>query len=232
MRGFVNFLIRKIKKDPDYKLDEDISLIALLEILFRRFFALLNGVFRQLLLLRKPGFWFISRGVSLLASSKLEVNGVVTIGKNVTLDAMSKNGIRLGSNITIPDNCFFRCTGVISDIGEGLIVGDNTGFGHNNFINAQGGVVIGCDVIIGPYVNILAENHNFGDSTIPIRKQGVTRKGIIIESDVWIGAGVSILDGVKIGKGTVIGAGSIVTKSIPEYSIALGNPCKVIKSRK
>ena len=56
--------------------------------------------------------------------------------------------------------------------------------------------------------------------------------GIKIMNDVWIGTGVRILDGVTIGRGSVIGAGSVVTKSIPDYSVAVGAPAKVIKKRK
>ena len=57
-------------------------------------------------------------------------------------------------------------------------------------------------------------------------------KPITIEDDVWIGGGAIILPGVTIGKGSVIGTGSVVTKSIPPYSVAAGNPCRVIKTNK
>lgn len=164
-------------------------------------------------------------------SNALKLNGTLTLGKNVTLECLGKNGIELGHNVNIPDNCFLRCTGVISELGVGIKIGNNTGLGHNNFLNGQGGISIGDDVIIGPYVKIMSENHEFSDSTSPIRLQGVSRQGITIESDVWIGTGVTILDGVNIGKGCVIGAGSVVSKSIPEYSIAVGVPCRVIKKR-
>ncbi|MCX7595635.1 MAG: acyltransferase, partial [Fischerella sp.] len=62
-------------------------------------------------------------------------------------------------------------------------------------------------------------------------EQGVTCKGIIIEDDCWLGHGVTVLDGVTIGKGSVIGAGAVVTKDIPPYSVAVGIPAKVVKSR-
>ena len=161
----------------------------------------------------------------------LKLNGTVTIGADVTLECLGKEGIELGKNVNIPNGCFIRCTGVISSLGQGIKIGNNTGLGHNTFINGQGGVTIGDDVIVGPYVKLLSENHVFSDTNTPIRTQGVTRQGITIKSDVWIGANVTILDGVTIGKGCVIGAGSIVSKSIPEFSIAVGVPCRVIKTR-
>ncbi len=74
-------------------------------------------------------------------------------------------------------------------------------------------------------------NHNFADTSQKIIDQGVTCKGIVIEDDCWLGFGVKVLDGVTIGKGSVIGAGAIVTKDIPPFSIAVGVPARVIKSR-
>jgi acetyltransferase-like isoleucine patch superfamily enzyme len=61
--------------------------------------------------------------------------------------------------------------------------------------------------------------------------QGVTHKGILIDEDCWIGAGTVFLDGVRVGKGCVIGANTIVNKDIPAYSVAVGNPVKIIKNR-
>lgn len=232
MRKLVNFAIKKIKSDDSYQLDKKLSLLGLLEIVMRRFLSLIHGFLKQLILLKKPRVWFVSREVRLIASSQLTALGPITFGRNTTIDAMSEEGIQFGKNVNVPEGCYFRCTGVVSHLGKGLKVGDNTGFGHYNFINAQGGVDIGNDVIIGPYVKILSENHKFEDCDTPIRMQGVSRKGITICSDVWIGANVTILDGVTIGEGAVIGAGSIVTKSIPAFSVAVGSPCKVVKSRK
>lgn len=84
---------------------------------------------------------------------------------------------------------------------------------------------------IAAHTVIIPANHNFDRMDLPISRQGLTTKGINIGNDVWIGANVVILDGVEIGDGCVIGASSVVTKSIPNNSVAVGNPAKVIKSR-
>jgi len=95
----------------------------------------------------------------------------------------------------------------------------------------HGGLEIGDNVLIAPNVIINPQNHIFKDPDLPIWKQGISCDGIKIEDDVWLGAGAIILDGVTIGKGSIIGAGAVVTKAIPQYSVAVGVPAKVIKKR-
>jgi acetyltransferase-like isoleucine patch superfamily enzyme len=85
--------------------------------------------------------------------------------------------------------------------------------------------------MIGPNVVIISGTHNFKDVTIPIRKQGSVKKRVIIEDNVWLAANVNVMPGVRIGEGSVIGAGAVVTKDIPPYSIAVGVPARIIKSR-
>lgn len=228
----LNYLVRKIKKDPFYSVDEKIDFHSFICLVKLKGFTLTKGIFYQLIRFKRPVVLFLGKGVVINHANKLCFKGVATIGNMVTIDCLGKVGVTLGENVTIPDGCFIRCTGVITDLGQGVAIGNNTGLGHYNFINGQGGVVIGDDVIIGPYVKILSENHKFDRIDTPIRLQGVSRVGIKIHSDVWIGANVTILDGVEIGKGSIIGAGSIVTRSIPEYSLAVGSPCKVLKNRK
>ena len=89
-------------------------------------------------------------------------------------------------------------------------------------------------VVIGPNLTIVENDHEFHKIGSYIIDSGLKNKKeneITICSDVWIGANVTILRGVTIGKGSIIGACSNVTKSIPPYSIAVGNPAKVIKKR-
>jgi acetyltransferase-like isoleucine patch superfamily enzyme len=87
-------------------------------------------------------------------------------------------------------------------------------------------------VICGPRVSFHAENHVYTDPDTPIRLQGVTRRGIVVEDDCWIGAGSMILDGVRISRGCVVAAGAVVTRDVPPYSVVAGVPARVIKSRR
>ncbi len=89
-------------------------------------------------------------------------------------------------------------------------------------------VTIGDDVMFGPSVQIVTATHPLDSAT---RISGVEyAKPITIGSKAWLGAGVIVCPGVTTGEGCVIGAGSVVTKDIPPYSIAVGNPCRVLRS--
>jgi maltose O-acetyltransferase len=114
--------------------------------------------------------------------------------------------------------------------GRTLRVGNRSQIGMNSRIDRD--VTIGEDVLMGPDVVLMTIGHAFSDPNIPINQQGGTvRQPIRIGNDVWLGTRVLVLPGVEIGDGSVIGAGSVVTKSIPPMSIAVGVPAKVVRSR-
>jgi len=92
-------------------------------------------------------------------------------------------------------------------------------------------ITIEDDVMIGVGVHFYVNNHKFDRTDIPLIEQGYyPSEGILVKDGAWIGANAIILPGVVIGKNSVIGAGSIVTKSIPDFSVAVGNPARVIKT--
>lgn len=108
-------------------------------------------------------------------------------------------------------------------------VGQHTFIGHETLI--MGGlstVTIGNHVDISSRVNIVTGTHEIDMINIRTAGRGIG-KDIRIEDGAWIGFGVTILPGVTIGYKSIIGAGSVVVDSIPPYSVAVGNPCKVIK---
>ena len=144
---------------------------------------------------------------------------------------MGLKGISIGNNVTIQRNSIMVCSGVIQNLGEGIIIHDNVGINARVYLGGQGGITIHRNVIIGPDVKIFSENHIFENMELPIKQQGEKRNEVIIKEDCWIGSGVIILAGVELGKGCIIAAGSVVNKSFPEYSIIGGVPAKILKSR-
>lgn len=125
-----------------------------------------------------------------------------------------------GKNCCINPNFF-------CDYGYNIEVGDNFFANYNLIVLDCAKVTIGDNVFIAPNVGIYTAGHPIDAAS---RRAGEEyAKPVRIGNDVWIGGGVSILPGVFVGNNCVIGAGSVVTKNIPDNSVAVGNPCKVIR---
>lgn len=113
------------------------------------------------------------------------------------------------------------------DYGHNIRLGSNVYANHNLVVLDCAQVTIGDDVYIGPNVVIATAAHPIDPAE---RSTGLEyAQPIRIGSNVWIGASVTIVPGVEIGEGTTIGAGSVVTGSIPARSVAVGNPCRVVR---
>jgi acetyltransferase-like isoleucine patch superfamily enzyme len=222
-------LIRKLGRE-NYNIDEKMSGLDLMILVFSKFFDFIRGESVKLLLGKSSGIIFIGRRCKIRYKNNIFLDGTTDIGDNVEINALSKHGIKIGRNFTLKRNSIIDCTGVIRNLGEGLEIGENVGISQNCFIQVRGFVKIGNNVIFGPNVSIFSENHNFGSNEITINMQGETRKGVIIEDGVWIGSGSIILDGVRIGKNSVIAAGSVVNREVPPGVIFGGIPAKLIRS--
>ncbi|KAA6328149.1 putative acetyltransferase [termite gut metagenome] len=151
------------------------------------------------------------------------------------IEVRGKRQIEWGTRLTTGVRCRieafpYRHSSKLIKFGTRVEIGD---FVH---IAALENVIIGNHVLIGSKVYISDIQHgsyigNKGDSNpeeIP-RNRKLSCKPVEIQDNVWIGESVSVMPGVTIGKSSIIGANSVVTKSIPAYSIAVGNPAKVIK---
>jgi acetyltransferase-like isoleucine patch superfamily enzyme len=116
---------------------------------------------------------------------------------------------------------------------EGLpsvIIGDNCYIGHFSHIIGSKSIIIEDNVLIADKVCIADSTHTWRDIDKPVKEQPILFVDEVkIRQGAWIGEGVTILPGVTIGLNSVIGANSVVNKSIPDYSMAVGNPAKVVK---
>jgi acetyltransferase-like isoleucine patch superfamily enzyme len=231
LKILTNRVIKGLGREQ-YKLDKSISSLDLCIILFKKYFQSLRGLWFKIFLRSSQGILFIGRRTDIKFRHKISFGKSVTIGDGVCINALSKKGIYFGDNVTVLSGTVIDCTGVFGNLGEGLIIGDNVGIAQNVFIQVRGFVNIGRDVIIGPNVSIFSENHIFDDDKIPIRKQGVSRKGVTIGEGVWIGTRSIILDGVNVGTNSIIAAGSVVNKDVPDFAIVGGVPAKILKYRK
>jgi maltose O-acetyltransferase len=129
-----------------------------------------------------------------------------------------------GTNVNIEHGAWFGS-------GRGVRLADNADIGMDSLL--MGPVHIGRDVMMGPRCTLIAGNHNFASTELPMNRQGLApEQPIVIEDDVWLGAAVVVVPGVRIGRGSVIGAGSVVAKDVPPWSIAVGNPARVVRSRR
>ena len=162
----------------------------------------------------------------------LSIDHDVTILDRSYLHCLSHKGVRIGCHTSFQGGLWLHCGGRLGNWTPGFFhIGSHCFVGPYGVMGAGGGISIGDHVQMGPMVSIHAENHRYEDVDKRIDEQGVWHQGVVIEDDCWIGAKVIILDGVTIGQGCVIGAGAVVTGSIPPYSVAVGNPARVVKRR-
>lgn len=114
-----------------------------------------------------------------------------------------------------------------------IVIGDGCNFGDYNHITSINRIEIGNNVLTGRWVTISDNGHGRTDykslQTPPRFREIVSKGPVIIGDNVWIGDKATILSGVTVGEGAVIGANTVVTKDIPPYSVAVGNPVRIIK---
>lgn len=181
------------------------------------------------LMLRMDGVAAIEPGV------RLRFAGLITLGHGAYLD----EGVYLHAcpaGISIGARSLVMCRSILHvynfrDLPHaGITVGEDSLIGEMNVLRGQGGITIGDRVYTSPLVQILAVNHVFDDPDRPFVDQGITAEGIVIEDDVWIGAGAVVCDGVRIGHGAVVAAGAVVTRDVPAHTVVAGVPAKLVKT--
>jgi len=113
-----------------------------------------------------------------------------------------------------------------TNFGRYISIGKNVFINHACSFLDMGGITVGDNVLIGPKVNLVSENHPID----PTQRKSLIGKPIVIKNNAWIGAAATILPGITVGENSIVAAGSIVTKDVPDNCIVAGNPAKQIKS--
>lgn len=158
----------------------------------------------------------------------------ISIGNNVMIDdyavldakGADNKGIVIGNNVIIGRNTVISCKN------GNITIEDNSNIAMNCFIQSAKEVTIEKNVLFSAYCYLIGGGDHLTHRTdIPIITQGQVIRGITIKENCLLGAGVIVQDGVKIERDTIIGTGSVVTDNIPEFSIAVGLPARVIKKR-
>lgn len=143
------------------------------------------------------------------------------IQRRTRMDLFPYNKFQLGRGSMVED--FSTVNNAVGDV----LIGDKTIIGIG--CTLIGPLTVGDDVMLAQNIVVSALNHGYKDVSIPPSMQKVICKPIIISDHVWIGANCVITAGITLGKHSIIGAGSVVTKDVPDYSVAVGNPAKVVK---
>ncbi len=131
---------------------------------------------------------------------------------------------KIGDNVAIFPGVYFENI-------DNLIIGSNVSIHQMCYIDAEGGIEIGDNVSIAHRSTVLSSNHSYEDTTIPIKYQKMILEKTVLDNDIWIGCGCTVLAGVRIGMGCVVGANSTVTHNLEANSIAVGSPAKIVRKR-
>lgn len=169
----------------------------------------------------------IGYGVKIVNPQYISIGDDVLIDDHVTLIARGPGGLSIGSHIHINDRVYLdteREDGYIN-VHDHVYIGTGTTlFGHY-------GMEIGEHALLAQNITITPYSHIFEDPDDYIINQGGHSKKVTIGKDSYLGMNVCVLYSADIGDGSVIGSGSVVVKPIPPYSVAVGNPAKVIRKR-
>jgi acetyltransferase-like isoleucine patch superfamily enzyme len=171
----------------------------------------------------------------------------VVFGQNVVLRHPRK--IRIADNVVIDDNCLLDAKGDSNQgisIGPGVFIGRNTilsckngdiaieegaNIGFNCEVFSASNVRVGRGTLLAAYCYLIGGDHDFSDPTVSVLEQTRRSHGIVVGAGAWLGAGAKVLDGVTVGDGAIVGAGAVVRHAVPDNSVAVGVPARVVAAR-
>lgn len=209
-------------------------------------FALLRYEFYTAILARLPGalgYWVRGKllprlmnsvgpgsvfgtGMVLRCPGRISLGRAVLADDGVVLDAKGES-----SRIMIGDQVLLGRHTILSCHDSELAIGNFVSIGPFCFLVSRSHLRIGSNVAIGAGTYMLGGGHAFDDPDKPVIHQERTSKGIVVHEGAWIGIGAKILDGVTIGENSIVGAGAVITKDVPPWTVAMGNPARIVEKR-
>jgi acetyltransferase-like isoleucine patch superfamily enzyme len=155
------------------------------------------------------------------------------VGKNSFLDptvqVLGWKSVRIGQDCVLGEYTWLNVNHRETEE-PAILIEDNCFVGRRNFFSAARRIRLGAYCLTGTDCRFLGANHVFTSPFVPYIKSGVTTEEVIdIGSNCWLGAGVTVLGNVRIGHGSIIGACTVVTRDIPPFSLAVGNPARVLR---
>lgn len=175
--------------------------------------------------------WYLVRYYRLakfrMANPHVILRGMVFLGKRVEIHSTPDlSRLEIGRWVHIGDGNAIRCH-------EGsLRIGDKVVFGKDNVVNTYLDIEIGASTLVADWCYITDFDHRMDDVNVPIKDQGIVKGPVRIGPDTWVAAKVSVLRNTRVGRGCVLGAHAVVKGEIPDFSIAVGSPARVVKNRK
>lgn len=136
--------------------------------------------------------------------------------------------ITLEDGVSLDDGVILLCSG--PEKNDKLVIRQGTYVNRHTMFDAHEHLEVGRNCMIGPFCYLTDGNHGTAAGQ-PVQAQPLQARPVIIEDDVWLGAGVIILSGVRVGRGAVIGAGAVVTKDVPMNTVVAGVPARSIRMR-
>ena len=166
-------------------------------------------------------------GVVLRHPGKIHLGHGVTVDDLVVLDAKGEGnrGIQVGDGV-------FLGRGTILSCKDGNItLGDHVNIGFHSEVFSGSEVTVGAHGLFAAYTYLVGGGHAFDQAGVPVVRQPRTSRGITLGENVWLGAGVKVMDGVHLGRDVVVGAGAVVTTDLPDGAVAVGVPARVVRER-
>lgn len=168
---------------------------------------------------------YIARRWLTVAGHRWRTDGMLFLGPHLQLQIGRSGVIRFGRFAWIGSGTKIRCH-------EGCVeIGAKTVLGQECTISAYQRVAIGEQCVVADRAMFIDFDHVVTNPELPIRRQGIYKRDVVVGANVWIGYGAQILRGVTIGDNAIIGAGSVVTRDIPANAVAAGSPARVLRMR-